>query len=293
MHPATHWVLGAGFIGAQYAQQASQLKENVIAIRRSKEEPSSDSTVHLRWLSRDLFETDALSDLPNPQKILIAVSPSERSQSAYHRAFVTLSEIVLKEIERRSIKDASIKDCSIVLISSTAVYSEESGNIVDDTASAKASSETSAAIITGESLLLEQHKNATVLRCSGLYGPGRDRLIRQVLSGDYKIDPLHPRLMNRVHKEDVAAAALQCMNHPLSRAIICTDTESAPDHEVYQFLAQQLGVTLHSQANMGSEKTRANKRLIASFLKESGFIYRYPSYREGYSEMIRQGNYIA
>ena len=81
---------------------------------------------------------------------------------------------------------------------------------------------------------------AVILRPAGIYGPGRDHLIRTVLEGR----PVeHGRRTNRIHEVDLARAILALLSSPAPPALLhAADGAPALLGEVVAHLAQRLGV---------------------------------------------------
>jgi nucleoside-diphosphate-sugar epimerase len=105
--------------------------------------------------------------------------------------------------------------------------------------------------------------------------------------------------MNMIHVDDIVSVILRMMNAKESMAsgvYNLSDDTPTQKEMVVEWLADQLDLTvptfdkdLLSQRN-ASRKTRTKNRRIANTkLKEAlGFALKYPSYKEGYSQIIRQ-----
>jgi hypothetical protein len=69
-----------------------------------------------------------------------------------------------------------------------------------------------------------------------------------------------------------------------------TDNEPADQAEVLRWLAKRLGGTpprSESRALTGSE-SKSNKRCRNSRLLQSGYSFRYPTFREGYEAILAE-----
>ena len=129
---------------------------------------------------------------------------------------------------------------------------------------------------------------ATVVRFSGIYGPGRTRLMDQVRRG--QCAPPEPlRWTNRIHSDDCAGVlhhllALGDRGEALASLYLGTDCEPVPLHEVHHWLAGRLGVPVSPVAG-GVE--RGNRRCSNARLLASGYRFVYPGFREGYSALLK------
>ncbi len=65
------------------------------------------------------------------------------------------------------------------------------------------------------------------------------------------------------------------------------DDDPAPAHEVEQWLARALGVPEHTLHLSDAAAPRGHKRCSNRRIHESGYEFRYPTYREGYAEVLR------
>jgi nucleoside-diphosphate-sugar epimerase len=132
----------------------------------------------------------------------------------------------------------------------------------------------------------------SVLRASGIYGPGRDRLIRLAAEGA----PLAPgdRWTNRIHRDDLAAAIRHGLLHPSpSPLYLASDLEPALLSDVLAWISTGLGRDAPARPGSGTgsaERSSAavgGRRCIGRRLTEEGFSFRYPSWREGYLQLMR------
>ena len=101
---------------------------------------------------------------------------------------------------------------------------------------------------------------------------------------------------NRIHRDDCAGVLahlidLTLAKRPIEPLYLASDCEPAPLHEVMTWLAKQLKVA--STATIQSPlRRRASKRCDNSRLVESGYVFQYPSYREGYAHVLREGGFL-
>jgi hypothetical protein len=73
------------------------------------------------------------------------------------------------------------------------------------------------------------------------------------------------------------------------RVYLAVDHEPADQCEVLRWLAQQLGLPPPRQENAADSQTRlhrSNKRCRNSKLVETGYVFRYSTFREGYVALL-------
>jgi nucleoside-diphosphate-sugar epimerase len=140
-------------------------------------------------------------------------------------------------------------------------------------------------------LLADSGFEHCVLRCGGIYGPGPTRLIDTVAAGTASFDPTEPSYTNRIHADDVAGAAAFLLFHPApGRLVLGVDEEPAELGDVLTWLANELGVAPPTAGVSDAGRARrsaSNKRVNSEKLRQLGFRLRYPTYREGYAELLR------
>src|SRR5690606_14513287 len=127
----------------------------------------------------------------------------------------------------------------------------------------------------------------TILRASGIYGPGRTRLIDMVRSGTAQL-PLQSHWTNRIHRDDLAQAIVHVAALGEQAAQLSLPSDSAPAQlgEVYEFLATQLDLPVPPSASEAESHSEADLRTDNSRLLASESQMEYPSYVEGYRQIL-------
>ncbi|MGW9157418.1 hypothetical protein [Microbacterium sp. NPDC055665] len=123
--------------------------------------------------------------------------------------------------------------------------------------------------------------DAVVARPAGIYGPGREFLLRKVREGA-AVD--HTRLTNRIHETDlVRTLDLLLRTDDPPRLVHAIDERPAPLGDVVRFIAGELGVAVPPhEASDGPRGLVYDGSLLHSLL---GGL-EYPTYEAGYAEMI-------
>ena len=183
----------------------------------------------------------------------------------------------------------------VFFVSSTSVYAQRDGEVVDETSPAEPTGFSGVLMREAEQALIEHDLPGSVVRFSGIYGPGRDRLIRQV--GEGRIAPASPTMYsNRIHRDDCAGVLAHLIGKALEGATLeplylASDTEPAPLNEVMTWLAKQLKVEC-TETIQSPLRRRASKRCDSSLLIDSGYRFRYPTFRDGYTQVLKEGGFL-
>ena len=181
----------------------------------------------------------------------------------------------------------------VLFTSSTAVYGQSDGSWVDEESPAEPQGFSGRRLLEAERLLLGCGRPAAVLRLAGIYGPGRTRLIDEVRGGAATVpDGGEPLWTNRIHADDCAGALRHLLRLPadaMQGVWLGVDDEPADRTVVFDWLADRLGVAHPRRVPVGDAAARmrpGNKRCSNAKLKRAGYAFRFPTFREGYADVI-------
>lgn len=172
-------------------------------------------------------------------------------------------------------------------VSSTGVYGQCRGEWVDEDSVTKPATATARWLLAAETRLAESGAPATAIRFSGIYGPGRERLLRQIAAGEpVPYDP--PFYTNRIHQDD-CVGILELLHRraleglPLAPLYLASDDCPAPMGTVARGLAGALGVPPPPPQSGNGEQ---NKRCRNDRIKALGYRFQFPDWRAGYLPLI-------
>ncbi|MDQ0665559.1 nucleoside-diphosphate-sugar epimerase [Arthrobacter ulcerisalmonis] len=236
----------------------------------------------------------AAADLGSPElplvpadtaAVVIAVAADSPTEEAYRAAYVRGVANVLDALERDGVRPDRV-----LFVSSTAIYGDAGGGWVDESTHPEPAGFSGRVLLEAEELLQARLRGTGTagisLRLGGIYGPGRTRLIDQVRTGSAVI-PEDVRYTNRIHRDDAAAAIvhLATMDTAPSPAYVGVDNESADLGTVLRFLAAELGLSEPPAGDAGPARG-GNKRCRNDLLRSTGFTFTFPTFREGYRDVI-------
>ena len=214
--------------------------------------------------------------------VVATLTPSSRSEGAYKKAYVETSEALTAVINQ-----AIYQPKLVIWISSTSVFGESASGWIDESSPARPTSFSGQALLNAERNIGELRCKHIVLRFSGIYGPGRRRLISEVERGIGR--PAKPEYWtNRIHSEDCAGIIAYLIDacladSPLESLYIATDCEPVTQHKLREWLATKIDVRLTEQpAKQGLTRCLSNKRLI-----QTGYQFSFPTYQEGYQSLLK------
>ncbi|HLJ63752.1 MAG TPA: SDR family oxidoreductase [Stellaceae bacterium] len=185
------------------------------------------------------------------------------------------------------------------LLSTTGVYGDRGGALVDEGSPLRPSGERGRRRIAAEAQWLELHRRdgvpVHVFRLAGIYGPGRSALDAVRGGRAQRIDK-PGQVFSRIHVEDLVAGLRASMARPRPGTIynVCDD-DPAPPEQVIAYAAAILGVPppplipFHEAklSPMARSFYDDNKRVSNRRLKEwLGVRLAFPSYRDGLKALM-------
>jgi nucleoside-diphosphate-sugar epimerase len=277
-------ITGAGYVGAPLAARLHAQGHTVFGLRRD----AGQLPTGVMGLNADVGKPDTLAILPDQIEYLVyCVAPDASTPSAYALAYVQGLHNVLQGLKIRSSPPKRV-----LFTSSTAVYSQANGEWVDEATPAAPRHFSGQALLEAEQLLAQTGLPYVVVRLGGIYGPGRSRLIETVRSGTVNATGAE-HYTNRIHRDDCVGVLHHLLFLPdAARLYLGVDHCPASYLEVVTFVAECLGLPPPSLLNQRvappGRRLRSNKRCSNARLRDSGYVFTYPSFREGYQDLLQE-----
>ena len=212
---------------------------------------------------------------------IATLTPPEFSEQGYRDSYLAAANSILDVASR--IENAPQL---ILWVSSTSVYGDFSGAWVDECSKPVPEKFSGKILLQAEQAIQQVSCCNSIVRFSGIYGRGRSRLIDQVLAG--KGRPESPeQWSNRIHSDDCAGILAYLVEQfidgqALDPIYLGSDSQPITQHQLRKWLSEQLSVDLiEEQAKPSASRRCSNQRLL-----DSGYCFKYPSYREGYLELL-------
>jgi nucleoside-diphosphate-sugar epimerase len=218
--------------------------------------------------------------------LVYAAAADGFSDDAYRQAYVEGLQRMLDALQAAR---APLE--RVLFTSSTAVYGQDDGGWVDESSPTEPAGFSGRRMLEAESLLLGCVVPATVLRLAGIYGPGRTRLIDEVRDGASTVPDGVPAYTNRIHVADCAGAIRHLLRLPGRRANgvwLGVDDEPCERALVLDWLADRMGVARPRRvaASAAARGRGGNKRCRNAKLVGSGYVLRFPTFRDGYADVL-------
>lgn len=272
-------VIGCGKLGQKLGLLAKKTPLDLLGFKRKK-----ITSTNIRIEQQDIFDKSFFDKVKihSPDFILYSLSADEQSEKSYRRNYVEGLKQVIKSI--KYINNFQ----HLFFVSSTSVYGDNNDQFIDEFSETSPKNFRGTILLEAENLLNTVKFNSTVLRLSGIYGSGRNYMIK--LSQDAESWPKVDRWTNRINEDDAANFIIFLLNQCLQGEIpeklyLLTDKEPVTLFRLLNWIRQNLN--LKNKINITSDSI-LGKRLRSSIIPSLKFEYKYPTYKQGYKELIQE-----
>lgn len=268
-------VAGCGYVGTELGLRLAAAGHRVWGLRRSPEELPAP----IRPIAADLTRRAELTRLPDDlDAVVYAASADSGEPEAYRAAYVTGLENLLAALGPATAR--------LVFVSSTAVYGGHAGAEVDDDTPPDPDGFRGEILREAELIARSWSGTGVAVRASGIYGPGRDRILRRAVETGGVLDG-PDRWTNRIHRDDLAAALRHVLERDAPASVyLASDREPVRLSTLLEWLAGRLETSTATTGGATVDDTIAGKRCRPRRLLAEGFSFRFPTWREGYGSML-------
>lgn len=293
-------IIGCGYLGARVAERWRGAGQRVFTTTRSAERAA---TLHARGFEPivcNVLDAESLRTLPSVDTVLYCVGMDRAAGVSMRDVYVGGLSNVLAALPppRR-----------FIYISSTGVYGQADGEMVDEDSATEPREESGRIVLEAERLLRSRVPSAIVLRFAGIYGPGRLMRLQALRAGEPIVGDAD-KWLNLIHVDDGVEVVLRAAtasdrtdqsdstspeaSRPrlaLATYNVCDDTP-VRRRDFYTTLARLAGGPAarfvppapgappppHELANRRVQNTRLRRDL--------GIALRHPSYESGLSASL-------
>ncbi|WP_447754980.1 NAD-dependent epimerase/dehydratase family protein [Pseudomonas nicosulfuronedens] len=274
-------IVGCGDVGSRLARQLAARDWRVHGLRRNV----AALPLEVLPVAGDLGQLECPDTWPVGQLdyLVFCAAATQHDEAGYRAAYVEGLRNTLGWLQQRGQTPKRL-----LFVSSSGVYAQRDGEWIDETSPAEAQSYSGSVMLEAEQLALQSGIPASIVRLTGIYGPGREWLLKQVREG-YRVATEPPLYANRIHAEDAAgllAALLEAdrSGTTLEDCYIGVDNDPAALHDVVGWLREHLGVTHWAEEQ--TVRRAGSKRCSNARARALGWEPRYPSFREGYAAIL-------
>ncbi|MDH5021675.1 SDR family oxidoreductase [Halobacterium rubrum] len=292
-------ILGCGYVGLELARQLEAGGHDAVGVRRSEDGLTAVRETGAEAVQADVTDADSLAAVPDVDAVVFAASSGGRGAEAAREVYVDGLRTAVEHFGTR----ADTPD-QFVYTSSTGVYGDHDGGWVEEATPLDPTTEKTEVLVDAERVALDEAPvygmDPTVVRFAGLYGPDRYRLLR------YLEGPVTEGYLNMVHRDDAAGVVRFALAAVDEDVLLAVDDEPVDKWTFADWLADEAGVdhpekqTVEERIEAGDLSTPAERRLRTrkrcsnDRLRELGYEFAYPTFREGYRaavETFERGEY--
>ncbi len=283
------FVFGLGFTGRRFAERA---RDQFGLVRATVTDPASadrlaaETGFTMRAFGPRADDPRIAADLADTDVLLVSAPPGEAGDPV---------------LARYADAVAASRIGWIGYLSTIGVYGDQGGAWIDEATPAAPRSARSRIRLDAEAAWLAlgaaTGKAVQVFRLSGIYGPGRNPIVKLREGRSQRIVKAG-QVFNRIHVDDIATTLIASIDRPRAGAIYnVTDDEPTAPQTVTEHAAALTGLPLPPEIDFETadlspmarsfygENKRVRNRLIR---EELGVALAYPTYREGLAALKDQ-----
>lgn len=269
-------IVGCGEVGYRVGLVLHERGHRVTGLKRRPLTIDSPFPI----IAADIRQASTLSVLSTDfDLVLFIVSAASRQADEYQALYqIGLNHVLAHFASAR-------RSPRWIMVSSTSVYGQDRGEWVDEESPTEPKIVTAQLLAAAEQRIWQADASHCVVRFSGIYGPGRDWLLRRAALGE-SIQQQPPYYTNRIHQDDCVAVLLFLIEKQLAGArlqscYLASDDDPASLWDVMNWIARQYYYPPPTALSVLADASQ-NKRCRNERLHALGYRFLFPSYRNGY-----------
>lgn len=268
-------IIGYGYLGKALGKLLHTHHHQIFAIKRK----ATIDDQHIQFIYKDIHHLTT-ADLPNSDYVIYCPSADKRDQKSYDYTYLQGVTHILKLYETKEQKPGKF-----IFISSTSVYETQDGSWVDENTPCDPVSATAKILLQAEKVVSESELETTIIRFSGIYGPGRTHLMDQIRQKNFHLC-FDTRFSNRIHIIDCARMIYHVMHLKVNQNLyIGTDCEPTPINTISAWLSSHMGIQLPEDKHRKNEdiqEHKSNKQLSNEKILHTGFRFEFENFHRGF-----------
>ena len=271
-------IVGCGDLGIELARQLQSQGLTPVGLRRSLN--SETSFENIQADVTDPISLSSVSNL-NPDYLVYCVSASAQTDENYRLHYVQGLHNSLNAVKGAS----NLKH--VFFVSSTRVFGQTTDELLNENTVPQGMDFGGQRLLEAENLLkyAGQSWTYTALRLTGIYGPGRNRMLN--IATNLSDWPTQNTWTNRIHRDDAAAFIIHLIQmlmdgQAVQDCYVVTDSCPVSQYEVLSWIAAQMAIEVGTEIpKITGGKCMSNQRMLST-----GFSLKFPNYKTGYSTIL-------
>ena len=240
-------ILFCGF-GDIAQRAAARTQHQSFGLRRNSEaiQGRPDSIVPI---AADMTDADALAAALQQgfDVVVVTLTPGTFTEQAYRDSYLAGAHALSQALSQTN-PIIEHKPKLVIWVSSTSVYGHNSGDWVDEDTATNPQSFSGKLLLEAEQVIAALPCQHSIVRFSGIYGPGRTRMLGQVRAG--KGRPAEPQQWsNRIHSDDCGGVLVHLISRfaageSVESLYVATDSAPVTQHDLRTWMAGEMQVAL-------------------------------------------------
>lgn len=256
-------IIGCGYVGSAIAQHWKACGHHVTACTRQSSRVPTLKTIAGNAI---VIQSNLYNVLSDCQAILLCMAPESTDQ--YENAYLETTRSLIRTLPQLP----HLKQ--ILYTSSTSVYGDHQGNLVDENTVLAPQSQNAQILIEAEQTLLRAEKlgrEVCIFRLGEIYGPGREIAERLKRMSGKSFPGNGSNITNLIHLEDIVGALDFSLNKHLTGIYnLCNDLH-IPRKEFYHQICKNKGLSPVTWNPSQPSLHAGNKIVSNKKLKDAGY----------------------
>ena len=271
-------ILGCGYVGSALGKALVHRGHHVVGTTSTPSRAEEISTLGIVPEVLQLSECERLRQLLLDRDVVYLTVAASSRCTDYRQIYPKGAKSLLRAVPGTAVR-------RIIYTSSTRVYGQQDGSLVDEASPTEPTDEDGRILLEAERILLEtrtaldtsQSIALTVVRLSGIYGPGRDftkRVLR--FSGQERFDG--DRYVNLIHRDDIVLVLLGLLDLRHHGVFVLSDDRPTKRRVHYDRVIANAGLPSIRWLNNDSS-TKLGKRVRNDLIKRTlDLELKYPTH---------------
>ena len=300
--PESVIIFGCGYLGTALAKHLLNQGVRVAALTRNAEKAAylrkmvAELRTGYKQTAIEVIEGDLDSNdwhgrvEGRYEAVVNCVSSAGGGLAGYQKSYVDGQRSILEWSRSQSIR-------SYIYTSSTSVYPQDDGVLIDESADTSGAPATGQLLLKSEAMLAKSDifPKWYVLRLAGIYGEGRHFLLNQIRQAKGEIPGSGEYAMNMIHLEDIISAICAALRGDAASDVYnITDDAPTIKAEVMAYLAEamELPKPVFNPKKVSERLKRRGGRMPHRYVSNKkarvalGWSPNFPSFREGYASLL-------
>ena len=271
-------IAGLGYIGLALADKLVDAGHEVVGLKRNV---NLLRPVRYQVVSCDLAAGALDLDIGHIDAVVCLLAADEHTDIAYERTYVRAPKNLIALVKR-----TGVGAIPFIYVSSTAVYGQNDGSFVSEDSETVPKGFNGRRLLEGESISLQSEYRGIVMRFGGIYGPGRLWPITSVTKqgqGEWH----GGSFLNLIHRDDCVGGLYHLIKLPDADGVFNgVDNEPVTKAVLSDWIAKSIRVP--DREPSGQPIVLMNKRCLNRKLRDTGYSFQYPTFREGLAPLLAE-----